>query len=222
MSFSRFAAVVVMFTGLCLGGCAGRPAPAAPGPDVQALADWMEGSFSSRQQSLEDPEFFDISLRMKRIWTDRADGPWLYVEQARADLPDKPYRQRVYRVSTDPAAPGEFRSDVYTLPEPVSRFTGAWTAQGPAADAIAANSPSDLRLLDGCTVVLRYDRAADEFTGGTVGRGCASTRQGAAYTTSQISLRRDLLTSWDRGFDADDRQVWGAVKSGYRFVRVVD
>lgn len=181
----------------------------------------MSGSFTSRDQALADPEYFEIELRMAPIWPGRSDGPWLYVEQARADSGDRPYRQRVYRLGhqSGPGVPaGVFISEVYTLPEPVGRFTGAWADQSRAA--FAGLSPRDLTLLEGCTVRLRWDPQRRVFTGGTDGTGCASTRQGAAYTTSQIELGEGLLTSWDRGFDAAGRQVWGAKSGGYRFVKV--
>ena len=42
----------------------------------------MTGTFSTAVQATEDPEFFDLSLHIKPIWTDRTDGRWLYVEQA--------------------------------------------------------------------------------------------------------------------------------------------
>jgi hypothetical protein len=31
----------------------------------------------------------------------------------------------------------------------------------------------------------------------------------------------DRIVSWDRGFDGDRRQVWGAEKGGYIFGRIV-
>lgn len=194
---------------LLLGGCASNKS--------QMLADWMQGSYSSQAQSQGDPEYFDIRLHMKRIWTDRKDGPWLYVEQARSDFLDKPYRQRVYHITR--IDDKTYRSDVYTLPDPVARFTGAWKGEGEPAAVIAGLKPEDLKLLDGCGVVLHWNADKHEFAGGTEGTGCASTREGAKYTTSEIVFQEGLLTSWDRGFGADGKQVWGAVKGGYRFVK---
>jgi hypothetical protein len=28
-----------------------------------------------------------------------------------------------------------------------------------------------------------------------------------------------MMLSWDRGYNKDDKQVWGAEKGGYRFVK---
>lgn len=217
----RPAAVCLLWACLvvALGGCAGQARSsggAAARAEVARLADWLEGSFSSQAQAQSDPSYFDIRLRMGRIWTDRTDGPWLYVEQARADLLDRPYRQRIYRLSR--REDGRLLSAIYTLPEPVSRFAGALDQD--AAEVFATLNPEQLTLLDGCTVVLTWDATARRFIGGTEGQGCASTREGARYTTSQIELAEGVLVSWDRGFDAEGRQVWGATAGGYRFDRV--
>ena len=63
------------------------------------LGSWMTGSFSSASQASAAPDdYFDIRLYMVPIWDGRADGPWLYVEQAAASALERPYRQRVYQV----------------------------------------------------------------------------------------------------------------------------
>jgi hypothetical protein len=33
-------------------------------------------------------------------------------------------------------------------------------------------------------------------------------------------LQEDMMVSWDRGWNADDKQVWGAEKGGYEFVKL--
>lgn len=57
--------------------------PAAD-PELDRLASWITGSFSSEAQSVEDADFRHIVLHMARIWPARADGAWFYVEQAAA------------------------------------------------------------------------------------------------------------------------------------------
>ena len=66
-----------------------------------------------------------------RIWKERTDGDWLYVEQAMANAQQTPYRQRVYRLSQ--TGSDTFRSDVYLLPEPALGFAGAFAAPEPLA-----------------------------------------------------------------------------------------
>jgi hypothetical protein len=177
----------------------------------------MAGAFSSTEQAQADPaNFRDVHLHMAPIWVDRSDGPWLYVEQAMATSLDKPYRQRVYRLSAN--SDGTFTSAVYKLPEEpperLAAFIGAWSNPTP----FATLSPSDLTELDGCAITLTR-RSDGAFAGGTRGTGCVSTRQGAAYTTSVVTITPTTLESWDRGFDAAGSQVWGATAGGYRFVK---
>ncbi|MBX3407127.1 MAG: chromophore lyase CpcT/CpeT [Phycisphaeraceae bacterium] len=182
--------------------------------DIAVLTDFMAGSFSSAKQAEKDPENFrDIRLEMARIWPDRADGVWLYVEQAVATSLDRPYRQRVYRLTAN--ADGTLRSDVYTLPEPALRFAGAWREPARLADL----TPQQLDLKDGCAITLTWHPCSSLFTGTTTGTGCESTLQGAAYATSEASINAYGMITWDRGFDRAGNQVWGSTAGGYVFVK---
>jgi len=184
----------------------------SPGDDLKTLVSWMSGSFSSREQSEADTTYFDIRLEMVPIWTDREDGYWFYVEQAVAGYEDTPYRQRVYHVTE--AESGKFRSDVYTIEEP-SRLVGLRTAE----DCPDYFVPDSLTLRDGCSIIM--ERKADgSFVGGTAGQNCASDLQGASYATAEVIIDEKGLYSWDRGFDDDGNQVWGAEKGGYYFRKI--
>ncbi len=168
----------------------------------------MFGSFSSEAQSKSDTSYFNIHLRMVPIWTNRNDAVWLYIEQAVSTRLDKPYRQRVYKVSE--TSPGQFESAVYTLKSPL-RF-----AQKP--ELLEMLSPDSLTLKEGCSVYLQKT-GKKKFSGGTRGQSCSSDIKGAAYASSEVTITKKMLLSWDRGFDASGKQVWGAEKGGYRFVR---
>jgi hypothetical protein len=39
------------------------------------------------------------------------------------------------------------------------------------------------------------------------------------YTTSEVTITNDTIASWDRGFDADGNQKWGAEAGPYIFRR---
>ena len=184
---------------------------ATPGDDLATLIRWMTGSFSSVAQAEADDRYRDIRLEMVPIWTDRDDGSWLYVEQAAAAALDRPYRQRVYRVSE--AEDGLFTSEVFSLPDPAA-LAGAF--RDPAR--LDALEPGDLSLREGCAVVLRI-RKDGIFAGSTVGEGCASTLRGATYATSIVTVGPEGIESWDRGFDAEGNQVWGAEAGPYSFQR---
>lgn len=75
--------------------------------------------------------------------------------------------------------------------------------------------------LESCSVILKMERDS-AFTGGTVGTGCESSFRGAAYASSEVKITATRLYSWDRGFDNNRNQVWGADKAGYLFKKIVD
>lgn len=189
----------------------GNPANPSSSAELALLAAWMEGSFSSQAQAQADPDFRDIRLAMARIWRDRTDAVWLYVEQAVAETPAAPYRQRIYRVAA--LGEGFFESRVYSFEDPAP-FVGAWKNPALLADL----TPARLSLRDGCSLVLR--RKGDAFIGSTLASLCPSERRGAAYATSEAEITADTLRSWDRGFDTSGKQVWGSEKGPYVFRKI--
>lgn len=188
------------------------PDAAAPQGQLQRLAAWMTGSFSSAQQSQQDPTYYNITLSMKRIWANqKAGGYWLYVEQAVAG--QQPYRQRVYRL--EHAGPNSYASRVYLLatPQLEAQAVGAWKQQNP----LATLTEQDLQEKQGCAVYLSWQPDQQQFQGSTEPQQCATTYQGASYTTSEVAVTATRLTSWDRGFDTSGAQVWGATGGPYAF-----
>ncbi|MEM1329505.1 MAG: chromophore lyase CpcT/CpeT [Planctomycetota bacterium] len=182
------------------------------------LASWLSGSFSSQAQSQEpESSYFDIRLEVVPIWTERTDGPWLYVEQAAASALERPYRQRVYRLSEP--VPGRYRSDVYTLPGDALEYAGAF--EDPSLLDVVG--PSDLIERTGCAITMRFDEERTDsgaFIGSTEGTGCESSLRGASYATSEVVITDDKLVSWDRGWDQSGEQAWGAVDGPYIFDRL--
>jgi CpeT protein len=187
------------------------PAPKTPDPLAEVVS-MMSGSFNSSEQAAADPDYFDIHLHMAPIWPDAPDGKWLYVEQARGDLLDKPYRQRVYHVTAQPD--GSFLSDVYELPGDPLAYAGAWKD----SSKLVGLTPTKVTRKDGCGVRLKIT-APGVYEGGTEGNNCLSNLRGAAYAHSEVHMDSTGLRTWDRGYDAAGTQVWGAVKGGYHFKR---
>jgi len=177
----------------------------------EPLVELMVGSFSSAEQAQADTAYYDIRLEMVRIWPERTDAHWMYIEQAVAGHTDAPYRQRVYRVTQ--VEDDLYRSEVFALPDPKS-VVGEWLSRDPLSDL----TPDDLIPRAGCAVYLRRDECG-EYAGATIGKGCASSIGEAAYATSEVLVGPDRIESWDRGFDAEGNQVWGAEKGPYVFLR---
>ena len=105
-------------------------------------------------------------------------------------------------------------SKVYEIKEP-ARYAGGWK------DAIKLATLTSEELIDrqGCSIYLRKN-ADGTFQGATPEKECLSSLRGAKYATSEVVISPDQLLSWDRGWDANDKQVWGAVKGGYVFKKL--
>lgn len=179
---------------------------------VERLVALLPGSFSSADQAYADHSYRNATLRCVRIWPDRTDGPWFYAEQALQSAPEQPYRQIVYHLAQTSDGTFELRS--FALPDPIA-LTNAW--REPAR--LSKLAPSDLLAREGCTVSLQA-LPDGSFKGATSGQGCASDLNGAAYATAEMTIAKDGITSWDRGYNAAGRQVWGPLNGGYVFKRV--
>jgi hypothetical protein len=179
--------------------------------DVSILGQWMSGTFDSKLQADTDSDYFEIHLNMKPIWRNKKDGVWLYVEQAMASALDMPYRQRVYHVYKENDS--TIVSHVYTIKNPL-RFAGQWKNDNPLQD-LSVDSLEDRK---GCSIYLT--KTSDgKYVGSTKEKDCESNLRGAAYATSKVTISSGILESWDQGFDVDAKQVWGATKGGYKFVK---
>lgn len=176
----------------------------------QFLKFCMAGNFSSKEQSIQDSSYFDIRLRMVPIWKDTENVFYLYVEQAMSTALDKPYRQRIYKVVREDKT--HFTSYIYTIPEP-ERFIGK--KEGDYTFAMIDQEEIVEKV--GCEVNLQFDEATDTFIGSTGQNTCASEKSGASWATSNVTIQDSKMVSWDQGWDANGKQVWGAVKGGYIF-----
>lgn len=180
--------------------------------DLKELYKFMQGTFSSEKQSAQDSNFFHIMLRMVPLWKKDKEGYWLYVEQATASAEDKPYRQRIYHL---------YLQDDYTIAskvyevENVGALTGAWK------DLQKLDMLTKDRLLEreGCTIYLKK-LSKHHYKGSTPGNSCISTLRGASYATSEVEILKDRMITWDRGWNADGKQVWGSDKGGYIFMKI--
>ncbi len=176
------------------------------------LIKLMSGTFSSRAQAAKDSTYYDINLVMHPIWQTDKTAAWLYVEQAVTQMIKKPYRQRIYKVT--PTTDGRFESKVYTLPNP-AKFIHGW--DNPSV--FNSITPDSLTVRTGCSVFLQ--KTADGcYTGSTNEKDCESSMRGASYATSEVTVCKGSVMSWDRGWDVSDSHVWGAEKAGYVFERL--
>lgn len=213
---------------LCMALAACRTGGNASTHDADTLAQWMSGSFSSRAQHAAEVggdadelralvarhgDHADVRMHAVPVWTERTDGRWLYVERERGNQAAKPESMRVVHIHVED---GELASDTYLLPGDEARFAGAWKSNAP----LQGIGPDALTLREGCT--LHWSRAdGGTFVGASEPGACRSDLNGAAYAVSRMTVSSARITSWDRGFDASDRQVWGVTSGPYAFEREV-
>ncbi|MFY7971949.1 MAG: chromophore lyase CpcT/CpeT [Flavobacteriales bacterium] len=211
MSRSIFPFLLFVFA-CTLWSCQSSQPAANPKEDkaLLAFADLLIGEFSSEAQSKSDSDYYHISLSMTRIWEEKNDAIYLYVEQAMAAKKDKPYRQRVYKLNHP--AKNVFTSEIYTIKGPEN-----FVDLSHDASKQAALTQDLIEFKEGCTVTMTLKKGV--YTGGTDADKCPSDLRGASYATTQITLKKGLLVSWDQGFDKSGKQVWGATKGGYQFVK---
>jgi hypothetical protein len=136
---------------------------------------------------------------------------WLYQEQALTDTLTQPYRQRFLQISAS------------SLSQTVRSL--AFRPTQPAALAGLCDRPEIQRRLSPselgnsvCSVFLR--RIGDDYMGGTPVDGCPANARGAVRITNSIRLYRTGMETWDRGFDRNGKQVWGARTDAYQFQRL--
>lgn len=107
----------------------------------------------------------------------------------------------------------KFSSAVYELPNP-EEYIGSHKN----LSKIANLTPNKLLVRQGCAVILKKI-SHDKYSGSTHEKSCLSSLRGAQYATSIVTIDKDKILSWDRGFNANDEHVWGAEKGAYVFNR---
>lgn len=194
----------------------GQPVLAPTRPPVPAdtemvrLVAWMSGTFDTFEQVSADEAakaayvharavMHIVPVRVAGLST--PDTAVLYVEQANADAPDKPYRQRVYVVLR---RDGALVNRIYRLTEPAA-FVGAHGRP----ELLAKLDVDALVLEEGCDLV--WTRIDDHLYSGIAGLNgsCRTSWRGATRATSQVLLAPGSITSLDQGFDDAGVHRWG-------------
>ncbi len=205
--------LLVLAAGLL--GCPTSPEP-QPEPDpfdaVATLAAYLTGEFDSSQQALEDPRYFEIQLITCPVDAPELGSTVLYIEQASMDTPQQPYRQRLYVITGDDD-PHVAHTEVFALANPTAAV-GLCDESG-----TETFDEGDVVLREGCGVHVTWNDDDATFVGGTDGTACSSSLGEATYATSEVTIGADLTESWDRGWESEGVQAWGATAGPYEFVR---
>jgi hypothetical protein len=174
-----------------------------PSEKMTELIDWMTGYFSSKNQAdtSSDKYHVDVRLRMCRIWENRTDGFWIYVEQAYASDTTQPYRQRLYHMIE---ANGSIKDEIYGIKDD-SLYLFGW--QKP--EIFNNLSDTSIVLKENCGLDFKFQGSENVFEAKTSGCNCKASIPRVAYITSVSKIHNNYLTSWDLGFNETGEIVMG-------------
>jgi hypothetical protein len=178
------------------------------------LVQMLSGGFSNQTQAFENPPLYAHILVRLRPLPQLPPGS-LLLEQSYAINPAAPYRIRVLRP--------EYREGGLIIHNQSivdeQRFWGA--VDDP--DRRSRITTEDLRLLEGCTYVVREE--GEGFVGEVEpGCRCLVERKGrTAYLVSRLELFPDRMLTIDRGHDPESHEhLWGSLAGPFAFERTDD
>jgi len=179
---------------------------------AEDIATRLEGVMDTAEQAASNPKVSHVRMVTCRVTLTGNEvtpsGILLYQEQAIADNVSKPYRQRFLQLTPSPHSQ-TVRSLAF---RPTN--TAAWInfCDKPAGDRRL--QPSDLGN-PVCSVFLK--QSGLDYVGNTPVDGCPAKIRGAVRITNHIVLHPTGMDTWDRGYNAAGKQVWGAQSESYRF-----
>lgn len=211
-----------------VGSLAASIAPIAKAADVlpldqqvQEVSNRLIGVMSTAEQSAANPKVANVQMTTCTVSVQGTSDPksvYLYQEQAinaspngdRAQL-GKPYRQRFLQLSSNGAS--QSVRSLSFRPAEATRWIGLCSRP----DAARVVQLQDVGKPT-CAVFLK--RSGDDYIGRTPVDGCPSNVRGAVRVTNYIELQRSRMNTYDRGYDANGKQVWGAKESAYQFKKL--
>ena len=135
----------------------------------------------------------------------------LYFEEFIEDDPQEPRRQLLLQLEPLAAQPHAVRARLYTFVRP-----SRWTHLNYRPPLVALLARGDIVPAAGCELVLT--RAADQFHGGTQGRGCLDVSSGGArYLDYQLVISEELYWYRRRALRESDGELQEEVIGFNRF-----
>lgn len=168
--------------------------------EVKLFAKWLEGKYTTEGETVQPPRTEHETMRFVRIWKDLPDL-WIYMEQAHADEPEKPFRQWLFWVEKQ----GEnlmletnILADTVDLPGNLS-----------AAELEQQLDIDMTEIEKGCEIFMAYDGFA-VFSGATVQAYCELEIRGSDYVTIRMNLSETGIDWWEYGMKRGGEFVWGS------------
>lgn len=191
----------------------GQAEPLNLNRQAEEVAERLMGVLDTAVQAKTNPQVANVrmvSCRVTLVDAPSPEGIWLYQEQAIATNLQAPYRQRFLHITPRPLSQ-VVRSLAYRPSNP-----NAWVN---LCDQPVANRNVTSKDLGEAVCSVFLKRSGDVYIGVTPAIGCPTTARGAIRTTNRVILRSDSMETWDRGYNAQGQQVWGAEGESYQFRR---
>jgi hypothetical protein len=145
-----------------------------------------------------------------------ADTVLLYQEQAPIEQLNQPYRQRFLSIAVSPYSK-TVRSLAFKPANP-QQWVNFCTRDIRDRQIHARELGTPI-----CSVFLKPAQNAQGesiYYGNTPADGCPARVRGAIRITNHILLYKTGMETWDRGFDHQGKQVWGARIEAYRYRKI--
>lgn len=200
---------------LCLLAVVGPVSATDPGQSIEQVNDVvnrLSGVMDTSAQAAANSKAPNVRMTTCKISlsdaSPEANTVYLYQEQALSAKLASPYRQRFLQIS-----PSTYSQTIRSRSfRPAD--SKAWIGLCNQPEAARAVKLSDLGK-PVCNVFLK--RSGDDYAGRTPIDGCPAHVRGAVRITNQIMLHPSGMDTWDRGYGADGKQVWGAKAESYQF-----
>ncbi|MEA5466369.1 chromophore lyase CpcT/CpeT [Leptothoe sp. PORK10 BA2] len=222
----------ILLLGLWLSGSQVSNAQSAPQPlsqqHVDAVVGHLTRTMDTTAQAERNPRYVGVQLTTCPIQITgpaASEGVYLYQEQALSESLNSPYRQRFLHIVLSADAT-RIESRTFKPPRP-EEWAGLCEQSGPTQSEPTQSEPTQseptfVATVEAielgnlvCTVSLRPSVLG--YVGSTPEEGCPVDLRGAVRLTNTIVLHQDGMDSWDRGFDENGIQVWGARAEPYQY-----
>ncbi|MBD2036327.1 chromophore lyase CpcT/CpeT [Leptolyngbya sp. FACHB-321] len=183
---------------------------------AEAVASRLEGVMDTSAQALVNAKAPNVRMTTCRVRLPATEAErqpnsiFLYQEQALTKNLASPYRQRFLQIS-----PSAYSQSVRSLSFKPATLTDWINFCGkPGGDRTI-----QLRDLGTAVCSVFLKPSGDAYVGNTPADGCPANIRGAVRIKNHIVLQTIGMDTWDRGFDAAGKQVWGATAESYQFRR---
>ncbi|GAA0725091.1 hypothetical protein GCM10009430_30220 [Aquimarina litoralis] len=183
-------------------------------PELEGFVRILTGKFSSKKQAKEESGYAAVCLINTPIWKHQS-GYWFYQELFSEEKSTAIYNQRIINIKRVDSI--TLSSTSYIIPNQ-KKYINGW--KNPSLfDQLTTDS---LTVREGCDVYFKK-KTSTIYQGKTSKNSCSSSfSKKILYTTSNIVISSKKISSWDRGYDKEGKQVWGKIQGPYNFIRVTE